>query len=72
MSSTDANILCSINEQELEKGKYWITIDVVPKKKADDKLKQRNKEGFITKTTGFWGGGKSPLFRVGDDSMVTF
>ena len=72
MSTTDACILCTINEKELRTGKYWIKIDVVQKKKADDKLKLRNKEGFTATAAGFLGGGKSQPIRVGDDDAITF
>ena len=72
MSSTDVNLLCTVNEKEREKGRYWVKIDVVQKKKADDKLKQRNKEGFTGKAGGLLGGGKSHSFPVGDDDVILF
>lgn len=72
MSSTDVVVICTIHEKHLKKWKYVLQIDVVPKKKADDKLKQRKKEGFTHGSESVLGGGKFPMIIVDADSVIRF
>ena len=65
-------ILCTISESQLQEGRYVIQIDVFPKEKAGDKLKERKKKGFINKASSFIGGGKSAIFKVKRGSVITF
>ena len=70
--SVEGHIICTISEAHLKNDKYVIQIDAVVKKKADDKLKQRKKDGYIGETHKFMGGGKSPVFNACDESVIRF
>ena len=70
--SVEGQVICTISAAQLEKDKYAIQIDVVVKKKADDKLKQRKKDGYIAETNKFMGGGKSPPFNASGESVIRF
>lgn len=70
--SVEAQVTCTISEAHLKNDKYVIQIDVVVKKKADDKLKQRKKDGYIAEAHKFMGGGKSPVFNASDESVIRF
>lgn len=71
-SSVYAVILCTILLSQLDQGKYVIQIDILPKEKAEEKKKKRREKGFVSKADVFMGGGKSKVFKVNVDSVITF
>ena len=65
-------VLCTILEDQLKQFKYILQIDIVLREKASELLKERKKKGFISKTDNFIGGGKSAIFKVNTNSVITF
>ena len=57
------NIIVLLSKEQLEKGKYVTSIDVVQRKKADSHIKVRAKDGFELSAC-LMSTGKSPVLEV--------